>query len=90
MKHPSPNLLILGGHGSTGRLIAQYLLQESEAQITLAGRHLAKAQQTAEQLNQRFGDERVSALHADAADPASLTEAFAGVDMVVVASSTAD
>ena len=38
-----PKILILGGYGYTGRLLSRHLLQESGAEIILAGRHLEKA-----------------------------------------------
>lgn len=37
-------ILILGGYGYTGRLLARHLLEQSKAQIILAGRSLEKAQ----------------------------------------------
>ena len=77
-------ILILGGYGSTGRLIAESLLRETDCQLVLAGRTLARAQAAAAELGLR-----VSARRADAAEPASLDAAMTGVDLVVVASSTA-
>lgn len=77
-------ILILGGYGSTGRLIADALLRETDCHLILAGRTLARAQTAAAELGSR-----VSALRADAAEPASLDAAMTGVDLVVVASSTA-
>jgi saccharopine dehydrogenase (NAD+, L-lysine-forming) len=83
-------LLILGGYGNTGRPLAELLLQESDANLVIAGRALKKAQALAAELNKKIGEERVKGLYVDAADPAVLLEAFRGVDMVVVASSTAE
>jgi saccharopine dehydrogenase (NAD+, L-lysine-forming) len=83
-------LLILGGYGNTGRPLAQMLLQESDASLVLAGRDLAKAQALAVEFNARFSGQRVSGRAVDAADPEMLGRAFSEVDMVVVASSTAD
>ncbi len=83
------NILILGGYGMTGRPLSELLLQETRAQLTLAGRTLPKAQAFANELNARFPGERVRAIFADAADPVSLQEAFCKTDIVVVASSTA-
>ncbi|HQV28409.1 MAG TPA: saccharopine dehydrogenase NADP-binding domain-containing protein [Thermoflexales bacterium] len=77
-------ILILGGYGSTGRLIAESLLRETDCQLVLAGRTLARAQAAAAELGLR-----VSARRADAAEPASLDAAMTGADLVVVASSTA-
>lgn len=78
-------ILILGGYGFTGRLLARHLLEQSEAQIILAGRHLQKAQALVEQLNAEFEGERVSARCADAASRQSLHEVLGAVDLLVVA-----
>ncbi len=81
-------LLILGGYGNTGRRLAQLLLQETDVRLVLAGRTVEKAESTAAKFNSQFDDERVSTAYADATDTASLQQAFASVDMVIVASST--
>lgn len=83
-----PNILILGGTGYTGKLIAQLLLEHSEAEITLATRHADKAQVLADELNQKFQTQRLRATYADAADKASLLTAFDAQDLVVVAAPT--
>jgi saccharopine dehydrogenase (NAD+, L-lysine-forming) len=83
-------LLILGGYGNTGRPLAQLLLQESTANVVLAGRDLAKAAASADEFNAAYDGHRASARAVDAADPTSLRQAFGDVDMVVVASSTVD
>lgn len=82
-------LLILGGYGTTGRLLAAYLLQETELELVLAGRTRSKAEAVAARLNAAFPGSRVSTAYADAATVDSLREPFAAVDAVVVASSTA-
>ena len=80
--------LILGGYGNAGRLIAELLLQETPVRLVLAGRNLAKAQQQAKILNQKFNVQRVASAYVDAADLANLKAVFASVDLVIVASST--
>jgi saccharopine dehydrogenase (NAD+, L-lysine-forming) len=80
-------ILILGGYGNTGRLLARLLLQESDARVILAGRNPAHAEQLASDLNHTFG-ERARAAYADASKAESLKIALHGVDLVVVASST--
>ena len=82
-------ILILGGYGSTGRPLARLLLQETDDQITLAGRSFEKAEKAARELNRRFEGERVSAVACDASQPDQLRQVFRGFDWVVVASSTA-
>jgi saccharopine dehydrogenase (NAD+, L-lysine-forming) len=86
----SKKLLILGGYGNTGRPLAELLLQETAVTLVIAGRDVKKAQALAATLNERFAGERVRGQSVDASDPAILLEAFSGLDMVVVASSTAD
>ena len=81
-------ILILGGYGNTGRPLARLLLQESDAQLILAGRNQAKAESFAAELNHAFTGNRARGIYADASDEAQLRQAFAGVDLVVVASST--
>ena len=82
-------ILILGGYGSTGFPLARLLLGATDARLMLAGRTLSKAQAAADRLNAQFGGQRVTGAFADASDPVSLRRAFAGVKLVVVASSTA-
>jgi saccharopine dehydrogenase-like NADP-dependent oxidoreductase len=81
-------ILILGGYGNTGRLLARLLLQESNVKLVLAGRNLENAQVFANELNRAFEGNRVQGACVDASDMASLGRAFATVDFVVVASST--
>jgi saccharopine dehydrogenase-like NADP-dependent oxidoreductase len=82
------NILILGGYGYTGRLLARYLLQESQVSLILAGRNQEKAQVLADELNAEYKGKRVQATFADAADTASLKAALRGVDLILVASPT--
>ena len=86
----SKHILILGGYGSTGFPIARFLLSLTDVSITLAGRNLEKANQAATRLNTECGGGRVNGAYADASDPQSLQKAFEGIDIVVVASSTAE
>ena len=81
----APVILILGGYGSTGRPLTTCLHRETDAYLIVAGRNLARAQTFAAS----FNTPRVSARRTDAADPVSLRAALEGVDVLVVASSTA-
>jgi hypothetical protein len=78
-------ILILGGYGTTGKLLTRYLLDYSEAKIIVAGRHLGKAQLYANQLNAKREGARVSALYADAASKQSLKNALKRADFLLVA-----
>ena len=77
-------LLILGGYGYTGKLLARHLLAQSKVQIILAGRNPDKAWKFANELN----DKRVSTAHVDAADADSLRAALQNVDLLLVAAPT--
>ncbi len=83
-----PKIIILGGTGYTGKLIARYLLAHSNATVTIAARHLERAEAFAEELNRSFAGRRAAAVYADAANTVSLQAAFHGHDLVVVASPT--
>jgi saccharopine dehydrogenase (NAD+, L-lysine-forming) len=74
-------ILILGGYGHTGKLLAKHLLARTKYKIIIAGRNAGKAQAFAAQLK----DKRVKATRVDAADPASLRPALRGVDLCLVA-----
>ena len=82
------NILILGGTGYTGKLLARHLLEQTDARIALAARHLDKAQAFAGELNGQFDGKRVSAIYADAADAESLRAAFRGRTLILVAAPT--
>ena len=85
-----PTLLILGGYGGAGLPIARLLTQQTTSNVILAGRHVDRAEEAARQLNRTFGTNRVSACFADAAHPDTLRQALAGVDLLIVASTTTD
>lgn len=82
------NILILGGYGYTGAVIAQLLVQETDARVIVAGRSLEKASRCADQLNAASGAERVIPRQVDAASPEGLQQGLRGADLLVVASST--
>lgn len=88
MGRSQKRFFILGGYGNTGRLIAELLLQETGARVVLGGRSRARGEALAAALNERHGGRRATAVAVDAADPERLRHAFAGVDLVVAASST--
>ena len=83
-------ILILGGYGNTGFLIARLLLQECDVHLVIAGRNLSRAQRAADELNREFHTDRVSSKQVDATSTNSLEAAFEGVNIVVVASSKID
>jgi len=81
-------LLILGGYGHPGRPLARLLLQETDVQLVLAGRSREKAEAAAAECNREFPG-RVSGSFADASNQTDLEQVFRGIDLVIVASSTA-
>lgn len=83
-------ILILGGYGNTGRLIADLLLKETDLGIIISGRDIEKAKAFTYSLNQAYKGERISAIRLDASDYESLKSAFKETDFVVVASSTTE
>jgi len=81
------NILILGGYGNTGRLIAEYLLPECDANIMIAGRDASRAEALAGSLAEKYPG-RVTARCLDAGDEAALRDALERVQLLVSASST--
>jgi hypothetical protein len=81
-------ILILGGTGYTGKPLARHLLEESPVEVTIATRHLDRAQAFADELNSRFTGERACAAYADASDTASLRAALRGQALILVAAPT--
>jgi len=84
----SNTFLLLGGYGGVGRALSRLMLKELDCQLIIAGRRLDKAANFARQLNTEFPGNRVSARFADAENPVSLNQAFAGIRMALVLSTT--
>lgn len=83
-------ILLLGGYGGVGSVIARLLLQETDVNIIIAGRRRNKADGLAARLNQEFDGNRAQGLALDAGDQAGLISACAGVRMVVEAATTTE
>ena len=81
-------VLILGGYGVVGRAMSRLLLKETQANVIIAGRRKERADEFAAALRQEFPDNRVDSRRADATNQASLIEAFRGVRLVVVLTTT--
>lgn len=80
------NILILGGYGQTGSLIARHLLERTNNRVTIAGRDEEKARALKETLK----SDRVTALQVDARNATSLKTALTGMHLVIVACPTSD
>jgi saccharopine dehydrogenase (NAD+, L-lysine-forming) len=65
-------VLILGGYGNAGLVIARLLASQNRCRIILAGRNRDQAQNAAAQLNAEIKTACVSALEVDAASRSSL------------------
>lgn len=82
-------ILILGGYGNLGLPLARYLAMQSEdIEIIISGRNLDRAENACTLIRKETGIQTISALFVDASDPSSLEEAFQGIDIIIVASST--
>lgn len=87
------SVMILGGYGTAGRVIAQLLLEHTGCAVGIAGRDPERAARLTHELAARFGADRVSWTTADAADGDSLVRAIdatPGCRVLVAASPTAD
>jgi saccharopine dehydrogenase (NAD+, L-lysine-forming) len=84
------SILLLGGYGNSGKLIADHLLsEETDVRIVIAGRNLSRASELAKILNQKHSCDRATAQRVDCSSIESLDEACRdNIDMLVVASST--
>lgn len=80
-------ILILGGTGFTGRLIARHLLERTDAFVTIASRRLDKAEALIGDIG-RDCPERMAAVQAWAGDITALDSVMPGHDLVLVASPT--
>jgi len=79
-----PTILILGGYGYTGKLLAKHLLLQTDVQIVISGRNLEKAKSFADELN----NSRVTVRQVDASNFDSLIQAMQGVTLCLVAAPT--
>ena len=86
----TPTILVLGGYGETGRRIARLLLAHTDAHVVVAGRRMSRASAACDELNREFVGLRARPRYGDAKDVYTLTAGLSGVDLVVVASTTAE
>ncbi len=86
MDQEPTRIAILGGYGNTGAKVAAHLARLGGFQISILGRNASRATALAARMQAETGA-MVSGGQADAADPASLRHALAGVDLVLSATS---
>ena len=79
----SKTILILGGYGSTGRVVCRRLMEEADVALIIAGRNISKAEEFAAALSREFPSKNVSAVFADASDYDSLVAVFKGRTLVI-------
>jgi saccharopine dehydrogenase (NAD+, L-lysine-forming) len=77
-------ILILGGYGYTGKLLAKHLLAQTNVEIIISGRSLEKAKSFADELN----NPRVTAKQVNASSQESLAQALQGATLCLVAAPT--
>lgn len=83
-------ILILGGYGNTGILIARLLLKEDDIELIIAGRNYDCAKDLAGKLNAEFQTNRFTAASIDASDKEQIKKALQDIRIIIVASSTID
>jgi len=81
---------ILGGTGTTGVKIVTLLLQHTKANIVILARNKKRIDENVKSIKQKYDPNRISGAVADAEDEISLIKTFKNVDMVIVASGTAE
>ncbi len=81
-------IAVLGGYGQAGRSVVRHLLKYTDALIRICGRRLDKTKALHRDLHVTGSKERLTVCRADAEDPASLRQAFAGTDLVIVTLNT--
>lgn len=82
-------ILLAGGYGNAGFLIADCLLKErADVELTIAGRQLEKARQAVARLQERHAGARLFAQELDVSNRQALEAALAGTQLMILASST--
>ncbi len=81
---------IIGGTGTTGIKIAELLLKYTDATVIIAARNRGKITESVKLLREKYQTDKIFGAVTDAGDKESLQKLFADIDMVIVASGTAD
>eukprot|EP00823_Brevimastigomonas_motovehiculus_P005672 TRINITY_DN4212_c0_g1_i1.p1 TRINITY_DN4212_c0_g1~~TRINITY_DN4212_c0_g1_i1.p1 ORF type:complete len:372 (-),score=23.33 TRINITY_DN4212_c0_g1_i1:150-1265(-) len=81
-------IVILGGTGQSGILLAKLLLKHTDAAVTITSRSEEKASTFARSLLTKYGRERVSSARLDASDPTSFIQPLKNAHLLLVASAT--
>ncbi len=84
----SRTIAVLGEYGQAGRSVVRHLLKHTDASIRICGRRLDKAEALQLDLHRTGAGERLTIYSADAADTASLRQAFTGTNLVIITLNT--
>lgn len=84
------HILILGGYGGVGKVLARNLLLHTDSVITISGHDHEKAEQYAKVLREEFPNRHIRSSFADATQKTGLIEAFSGVDLAIITTTTPD
>jgi len=79
---------ILGGTGQAGRRIARLLARETECDIALLGRDKTKLERTRQEIAEATGKKCLCVV-CDASKPSDVSAALAGMDLLIIALSSA-
>lgn len=82
------SVVVLGGYGATGRVVARLVLQYTNREVIIAGRHMDRAEHAVHELAQEFPGHRARSASADASDSEALGELLAEAALVIVCTST--
>ncbi len=81
--------LIIGGTGNTGSKIADLLLSKTNSKVIIASRSRENIDKAVRKLKNKYNTDNIDGRVVDAADKQSLIDTCIGIDLVVVASGTA-
>ncbi len=84
----TPSILLLGGYGAVGRRMARLILLETPVSLVIAGRRLNEAEACCQALRSEFPDRSIEARYTDVYDVVSMQQAFKGIDLVMVLTTT--
>lgn len=83
-------VLVYGGYGGTGKLVAEMLATHAGLAITIAGRNGVAATEAAAQLTARLPECSFNAIGFDADDSTAFRVALADIDLLIVSAPLAD
>jgi saccharopine dehydrogenase (NAD+, L-lysine-forming) len=84
----SSRILIVGASGLLGKALTQHLLDHTDCELLLAGRNLARVNDTAAKLSGKDSVQRVKCIELNPHDPEAVSEAMRGVRLLLNATSS--